>query len=179
LFPLIIFLSLWRYRTIKHLLEDQAVKRNGTVTGSFLLPQLKFTYKDLPVLIISVPGSRYRRAKTEATVTLLRPVPSDLRITPESISSRVGKKLWMSEVQVGSEEFDREFFLQSEDEQFVQRFLEYSVQGRLLEMKPMKPAVLLHGTQLTVQVPKVIKTEEDYDQLLNLTIALVDRVTEL
>jgi hypothetical protein len=179
IFPVIIVLSLWRYRNIKRLMENQALKRNGTVNGSFLLPHLKFSYKDLPVLVTSVPGSRYRRAKTEVNITLLRPLPSNLTITPESIATRVGKKLWILEIQLGSDEFDREFLLQSKDELFMKNILNYTIQNKLLEMKNEKPSVSLHGTWLTVHVPKVVKTEEDYDQLFDLSFAFVDRIYEL
>jgi hypothetical protein len=45
-------------------------------------------------------------------------------------------------------------------------------------MKQQKPRICLEGTWLAVQVPRVIKTEEEYDQLFDLAFAIVDRIQE-
>jgi hypothetical protein len=179
IFPLIIAFSLWRYRTIKRLMENQAVKRNGTVTGSFLLPQFKCSYRNLPVTVTSVPGNRYRHAKTEVNITLFKPVPGMVSIAPESLTSRFGRKLGITEIHLGFDEFDREFLLRSENEPFVRNLLSSALQTKLLEMKYEKPAVSIQGTWLTVTIPKILKTEEAYDQLFDLAFAFVDRISDL
>jgi hypothetical protein len=176
---LVIVFSLWRYRTIKRLMEQQATKRSGTVVGTFLLPLLKFSYRALPVVITSVPGSKYRHAKTEVSVTLFKPVPKNLSILKESVTTRLGKALGAADVQLESDEFDREFLIKTEDEAFARNVVNFTLQNKLLEMKQEKPRITLEGTWLTVQVPKVVKTEEGYDQLIGLTFALVDRIQEL
>ena len=88
LFPLIILLSFWRYRAIKSLMEGQAMKRGGIVTGSSLIPVLKFPYREFTILVVSVPGSKYRHAKTEASMTLRKPAAADLTIVKEYLASR-------------------------------------------------------------------------------------------
>jgi hypothetical protein len=176
---LVIVFSLWRYRTIKRLMEQQATKRSGTVVGTFLLPLLKFSYRALPVVITSVPGSKYRHAKTEVSVTLFKPVPKNLSILKESVTTRLGKALGAADVQLESDEFDREFLIKTEDEAFARNVVNFTLQNKLLQMKQEKPRITLEGTWLTVQVPKVVKTEEGYDQLIGLTFALVDRIQEL
>jgi hypothetical protein len=176
---LVIVFSLWRYRTIKRLMEQQATKRSGTVVGTFLLPLLKFSYRALPVVVTSVPGSKYRHAKTEVSVTLFKPVPKNLSILKESVTTRLGKALGAADVQLESDEFDREFLIKTEDEAFARNVVNFTLQNKLLEMKQEKPRITLEGTWLTVQVPKVVKTEEGYDQLIGLTFALVDRIQEL
>lgn len=176
---LVIVFSLWRYRTIKRLMEQQATKRSGTVVGTFLLPLLKFSYRALPVVITSVPGSKYRHAKTEVSVTLFKPVPKNLSILKESVTTLLGKALGTADVQLESDEFDREFLIKTEDEVFARNVVNFTLQNKLLEMKQVKPRITLEGTWLTVQVPKVVKTEEGYDQLIGLTFALVDRIQEL
>jgi hypothetical protein len=176
---LVIVFSLWRYRTIKRLMEQQATKRSGTVVGTFLLPLLKFSYRALPVVITSVPGSKYRHAKTEVSVTLFKPVPKNLSILKESVTTRLGKALGAADIQLESDEFDREFLIKTEDEAFARNVVNFTLQNKLLEMKQEKPRITLEGTWLTVQVPKVVKTEEGYDQLIGLTFALVDRIQEL
>jgi hypothetical protein len=179
IFPLIIVFSLWRYRTIKRLMETQALKRSGAVVGTFLLPLLKFSYHALPVLVTSVPGNKYRHAKTEVGITLLKPTSSDITILKESVATRMGKALGTTDLELGNEEFDREFLIKTQDESFARNFINFTIQNKLLEMKQEKPRIILEGTWLTVQVPRVVKTEEGYDRLLDLAFALVDRIQEL
>ncbi|HUT00162.1 MAG TPA: hypothetical protein VMY59_07595 [Candidatus Thermoplasmatota archaeon] len=179
IFPLVIILSLWRYRAIKRLMEHQATKRNGTVVGAFLLPRLKLTYKEVPVVVTSVPGSKYRHAKTQANVTLHTPVPQDLTIQKESVGTRLGKKLGASDVELGIDDFDREYQIKTQDELFARNLLNFSLQSKLLEMKQDKPRVSIHGTWLQVEVPRVVKTETGYDQLLDLAFSFIDRILEV
>ncbi len=98
-----------------------------------------------------------------------------MTISPESILSRFGK----NEVQLGFDEFDRVFFLRSEDELFIRNLLDSALQNKLLEMSTEKPTIVLHGTWLTASVPKVLKTDEGYDRLFDLTFAFVDRLSEI
>lgn len=179
IFPLLIVYSLWRYRSIKCLMEQQAVKRSGIVVGTFLLPLLKFSYRTLPVVVTSVPRSKYRHAKTEVGITLLKPAPSDITILKESVATRLGKALGATDLVLGNEEFDREFLIKTQDESFARNFVNFTLQNTLLEMLEEKPRITLEGTWVTVQVPTVIKTEEGYDQLLTLAFALVDRLYDL
>ena len=175
---LIVVFSLWRYRTIRQLMEQQAMKRNGTVVGSFLLPVLKFQYHDVPVVVTSVPGTKYRVAKTEANITL-RTIASDLTIITESFGTRLGKAFGTTDVQLNSEEFDREFLIKTQDESFARNLLDFALQSTLLGMKQEKPRIRLEGTWLSVAVPRVIKNEERYDQLFDLAFSIVDRIEHL
>jgi hypothetical protein len=179
IFPLIIVLSLWRYRTIKRLMMHQATKRNGTVVGTFLLPRLKLLYKDVPVVVTSVPGSKYRHAKTEVNATLRTPVQQDLTIQKESIGTRLGKKLGAADVELGIDDFDREYQIKTQDEPFARNLLNFSLQSKLLGMKQEKPRISIHGTNLLVEVPRVIRTETGYDQLLDLAFSIIDRILEV
>ena len=178
IFPLIIVLSLRQYRTMKNLMEQQAMKRGGTVTGSYLLPVLKFPYRNLSIVVTSVPGSKYRQAKTEASMTLQKPASANLTIVKESVGTRLGKALGATDVQIGNDEFDREFLIKTQEETFARNVLNFTLQQKLLEMKQQKPRICLEGTWLAVQVPRVIKTEEEYDQLFDLAFAIVDRIQE-
>ncbi|PNX48359.1 MAG: hypothetical protein BV459_02530 [Thermoplasmata archaeon M11B2D] len=178
IFPLILLLSLWRYRSIKQLMEQQALKRNGTVTGSFLLPVLKLSYHTLPVVVTSVPGSKYRQAKTEVICTLYKPATADLKITRETAMSRLGKTFISPDVTLGSDEFDREFLIKTKNEAFARNILTFMLQQKLLDMKQKKPRITLEGTWLSVKVPRVVKTEEEYDQLFDLAFTFIDRLQE-
>lgn len=159
-------------------MEQQAMKHGGTVTGSFLLPVLKFPYHGLPVVVTSVPGTKYRYAKTEANITLLKPAPGDLKIVTESIGTRLGKAFGASDFQLNSDEFDRQFLIKTQDVSFARNVLNFTVQNKLLGMKQEKPRIVLEGTWLAVAVPRVIKTEEQYDQLFELAFSIVDQIED-
>jgi hypothetical protein len=179
LFCLLIGLSLWRYRTIGRAMTQQALKRSGTITGSFLLPILKFTYHNAPIVVTSVPGTKYRHAKTEVSITLPKPAPYDLKIITESITKRLGKALGEADILLGSDEFDREFLIQTQDETTARTILTFTIQHKLLEMRQEKPRIILEGTWLTIAVPRIVKTEEGYDRLFDLSFAVVDSILDL
>lgn len=175
---LVLVLSLWRYRVIRQLMEQQAMKHGGSVVGSFLLPVLKFPYRDLPVVVTSVPGTKYRPAKTEVNITLKKIAAADLKIMTESLGTRLGKAFGASDVLLNSDEFDREFVIKTQDEAFVRTILTLTLQEKLLGMRQQKPRIILEGTWLAVSVPRVIRTEERYDQLFELAFYITDQVLE-
>ncbi len=99
-----------------------------------------------------------------------------LKIVSESIGTRLGKAFGASDVIVNSDEFDREFLIKTQDESFARNVLDFTLQNKLLGMKQEKPRITLEGTWLTVAVPRVIKAEEQYDQLFDLAFTVVDRL---
>jgi len=179
IFTLILLFSLRQYRMIKQLMEQQALKRSGVVSGSFLVPALKLSYRSQPVVVTSVPGSKYRQAKTEIGITLQKPGKANLTIVKESLATRLGTALGATDVALGNEEFDREFVIKTPDDVFAQSLVNFMLQQKLLEMKQEKPKIILEGTRLSVQVPKLVKTEERYDRLFDLAFAFVDRLIDL
>ena len=175
---LVLFFSLWRYRTIRRIMEQQAMKHNGSVVGSFLVPVLKVSYRNLPVVVTSVPGTRYRQAKTEVNITLNKIAKADLKIVTESLGTRLGKAFGSSDVLINSEEFDKEFLIKTPDVSFARTILNFTLQEKLLGMKQEKPRISLEGTWLSVAVPRVITNEERYDQLFELAFYVADRILE-
>ena len=175
---LVLVLSLWRYRVIRQLMEQQAMKHGGSVVGSYLLPVLKFPYRGLPVVVTSVPGTKYRPAKTEVNITLKKIAAADLKIMTESLGTRLGKAFGASDVLLNSDEFDREFVIKTKDEAFVRTILTLTLQEKLLGMRQQKPRISLEGTWLAVSVPRVIRNEERYDQLFELAFYITDQVLE-
>jgi hypothetical protein len=173
---LVLVLSLWRYRVIRQLMEQQAMKHGGSVVGSYLLPVLKFPYRGLPVVVTSVPGTKYRPAKTEVNITLKKVAAADLKIMTESLGTRLGKAFGASDVLLNSDEFDREFVIKTQDETFARTILNLPLQEKLLGMRQQKPRISLEGTWLAVSVPRVIRTEERYDELFELAFYITDQV---
>jgi hypothetical protein len=160
-------------------MKQQALKRNGKVVGSFVLPVLKFSYHSLPFVVTSLPATKYRQAKTEVNITLPKPPSADLKISKESLSTRVQKAFGATDVQLGIEEFDNQYLIKTHDELFARTMMNFTLQQKLLEMKQEKPRIVLEGTRLTIHVPRVIKTEEQYDRLFDLAYAFSDRIQDL
>ena len=158
LFPGILFVYFRQYRAIKTLMKQQSLKRNGTVVGLFLLPVLKFSYHSLLFFVTTLPATKYRKAKTEVTIKSPKPAAANLKITRESLSTRVQKALGATDIQLGIEEFDNQYQIKTDDEFFARNLLNFTLQQYLLEMKQEKPRITLEGTRLAIQVPRVIKT---------------------
>lgn len=179
MFVCILVYYLKKYYTIKRLMLLQARKHQGVVSGSYLLPQLKFSYKNLPVMVTSVPGSENDFSRTEVNITLFRAPPADISIRGKSFGSSLGKKLSSRVIELGSKEFDSKFTIKSEDECFVRRFLSPHIQDTLLKQIKLKPKLSIEGTWMTVSTPQVIRTEGEYDELIAVACMLVDRLQEL
>lgn len=92
--------------------------------------------------------------------------------------SRLGKTFISPDVTLGSDEFDREFLIKTKNEAFARNILTFMLQQKLLDMKQKKPRITLEGTWLSVKVPRVVKTEEEYDQLFDLAFTFIDRLQE-
>jgi hypothetical protein len=126
-----------------------------------------------------VPGTRYSPPKTEVSVTIFKPLSSIVTIYRETITSRFGKMLGAKDIQLGSDEFDREYMIKADDEVFVRNLINLTIQNKLLEVKQEKPFVSFCGTWMTVSFPKIFTKEEQYDQLFDLVFTLIDRTEQL
>jgi hypothetical protein len=180
IFFLITIVFVYRqYATMKRLLDAQALKRGGTVVRSYPSRQLRFQYHDYPATVSARQGSRYQPPETKVHIELPKPAPSTISISHESIASRIGKAFGSQDIQIGMDEFDNIFRVKADDEGFVRAFIDLSIQNKLLELEHERPHILLKGQTLEVSVPKLLKTDEQYDQLIELTTTLVDQLQGL
>ena len=168
-----------QFATMKSLLENQAAKRGGTVERKYTSRFLKFLYHDFSVVVSVRQGSRYQPPETKVSIVLHKPVPSSVSIYHESLASRIGKAFGSQDIQSGSDEFDNAFMVKADDELFVRNLVNMMIQNKLLDMKKDKPHILLKGTTLDIFINKVLKTDEQYDQLIDLAIALLERIQEV
>jgi len=142
---------------------------------------LPFTSTEIPVSGSSGcryfgAWDKYRPAKTEVNITLKKVAAADLKIMTESLGTRLGKAFGASDVLLNSDEFDREFVIKTQDETFARTILNLPLQEKLLGMRQQKPRISLEGTWLAVSVPRVIRTEERYDELFELAFYITDQV---
>jgi hypothetical protein len=166
------------YSTMKRLLEAQALKRGGTVERSYTTRLFKFQYREYPVVVSANQGSRYQPPETKVHILLPKPTPSIVSIHHESLASRIGKAFGSQDIQIGTDDFDNAFMVKADDEQYVRTLVTMTIQNKLLELQHLKPHILLKGTSLDVSVPRLLKTDEQYDQLIDLAIAIVEQIQE-
>ena len=178
-FVIITIMFVYRqYATMKRLLEAQALKRGGTVVRTYTARQLKFEYHDYPVTVSARQGSRYQPPETKVHIDLHKPVPSTVSISHESVASRIGKAFGGQDIQIGMDEFDSTFRVKADNENYVRTILNLTLQNKLLELAHERPHILLKGQMLDVSVPRLLKTDEQYDQLIDLATTLIDQLQE-
>jgi hypothetical protein len=164
---------------IKHLMENQATKRNGTVHGFFFLSFLKFFYRDQEVMVSSRPGQKNRPPRTSATIPIQVVKNLWISIHRETITSSMGKLVGSQDIQLDVEEFDKTYLIKGDDELTVRTLVNLPLQMKLLEMKQMKPYVLIDNFYVNVHVPKIIQSDYEYDQLIDVALLFFDRLREL
>jgi hypothetical protein len=167
-----------QYATMKRLLEAQALKRGGTVERSYTNRLLKFQYREYPVVVSARQGSRYQPPETKVHIELTKPASSAVSIYHESLASRIGKAFGSQDIQVGIDEFDNAFMVKADDEQYVRTLVTTAIQNKLIELQHQRPHIVLKGQTLDVSVPKLMKTDEQYDQLIDLATAFVEQIKE-
>jgi len=167
-----------QFTTMKRLLESQALKRGGTMERGYPRQQIKFQYHEYPMTVSAYQGSRYQPPETKVHVELHHPISSLISISHESIASRIGKAFGGQDIQIGMDEFDNAFRVKAEDENYVRTIVNLTLQNKLLELEHERPHVVLKGQTLDVSVPRVLKTDEQYDKLIDLATSLVDQLQE-
>jgi len=176
--PIVYFIHLRRFSSVKRIFKSQALKRNGRISRHFMSYTLSFSYNDHYYSVSEYAGSRYQRAYSRVETKVKKIIECWFEISSESLVSAVGKKLGSQDIQIGVSDFDGQFMMKGSDERFVTKFLTYNVQDKLLMLRRFKPKITLENNKLIVTVPRVLKKEEDYDLLIENAFALVDRLEE-
>jgi len=175
---LLIFAVFWlyRYTMIKRIFTAQALKRNGTIKRMIKGHMLSFTYDAHYYILVHYPGSRYKTPSTHVETRITTATDHCIEISSESLFSEIGKKLGSKDIEVGYRDFDDQFIIKSDNEYFATSLLTYSVQDKLLKLRRLKPKITIKNNTLIVNVPRVLKKEEDYDLLIETAFTLVNRL---
>jgi len=175
---LLIFAVFWlyRYTMIKRIFTAQALKRNGTIKRMIKGHMLSFTYDAHYYILVHYPGSRYKTPSTHVETRITTATDHCIEISSESLISEIGKKLGSKDIEVGYRDFDDQFIIKSDNEYFATSLLTYSVQDKLLKLRRLKPKITIKNNTLIVNVPRVLKKEEDYDLLIETAFTLVNRL---
>jgi len=171
---ILIIVSFRHFSKLKYIFEGQALKRKGQFQWNFRSPVLTFPYMDRNITVSAYPGSKYQPAYTRVYTNISNPNNQNIRIYGESWASEIGKKLGMQDIQTGSSEFDDKYMIKGNDEQFVTRVLTWAVQDKLLSLRKHRPTVTLESNQFKINIPKVLKNDEDYDLLIDTALAFLD-----
>ena len=177
-FLITIVLVYRNYSTMKRLFDAQALKRGGTVERSYTTRLFKFQYREYSVVVSAHQGSRYEPPETKVHIELSKPASSTVSIYHESLASRIGKAFGSQDIQIGIDEFDNAFMVKADDEQYARTLVTTTIQNKLLELQHQRPHILLRGQTLDVSVPKLMKTDDQYDQLIDRAFAFVDQIQE-
>jgi len=166
-------------RQHKKVLKDQAKKRNGIVSSGFLTGgfSLNFTHNlnEVKVWLLSTRSATF----TYFEVELYKNTNQKMRIYKETMLSKAGKKLGMQDIQIGYEGFDKEVMIKGTDENFVIDILTYEIQDKIIKIiRKHKANIVLDDKLLRLTMPKFVKTNESFDEIMDLTLNIADKITE-
>ena len=178
LIPIVSVMSLRRFTSVKRIFKLQALKRNGKISRHFMSYSLSFSYNDHYYTVSEYAGSRYHTPYSRIETKINKIVDHWVEISSESWVSEIGKKLGSQDIQIGISDFDDQFMIKGSDDLFVINFLTYNVQDKLLMLRRFKPKTTFENNRLIVNIPRVLKREEDYDLLIETAFALIDRLEE-
>ena len=167
-----------RCNKLKEVVNNQAIKRNGTVANNFGYPILRFQHNIYDVKVYSQSGGKNSPPYTHVEVFLNLSTDFKMRIYNETMASRIGKKLGMQDIQIYNDEFDSKFMIKGSDEYIVTNILNFDVQNKLIDLRSFGPYVRLDKKKLRISVPRLLMGNYEYDLLIDAALKIVDRIKE-
>lgn len=174
-----VYYALNQMKKAKALIDGQALKRNGTLRGRLAYPELLFPHLDHHVKVRSFGGGKDSPPQTWVEVTLNQTIEETIRIYRESWASGLGKALGLQDIQIGNDQFDNQFIIKGSDEYFVMNLLTFDIQNKLIEIREYVPLLKIRKNRLKLQVQHIPRSEEEYDQLIETVLKVIDRLKEL
>jgi len=168
---------LWKEGTRhKDILKKQAIKRNAELTGGFLSnPKLKLNYYTDKLEIYTF--THKFGSTTFLEIVFDPPVNLKMKIYKESNLAKVGKAIGMMDIQFGYDEFDSEVIVKGNDENYIRNIITFEIQQKILFVIKKKNIIInLKNDRLRITIPGLFKDEETTDELINLSLKLVDKI---
>lgn len=164
---------------ITEALNQQAIKRNGTVTQSFLTyPRLTFSHGDAAVTVSATPGGKNRPPYTHLAADLNLSMEFKIRIYKELRLFGIGR-VFGQDVKVNNPAFDDAFIIKGSDETTVHHFLTSAIQAKLLDLRDLNLNLEITHKKLKFSFPKLLKEQHEYDILIGTGTMMIDRLKEL
>ena len=161
----------------KKIIRYQKQKRNCKISGNFLKNggyTLIFNHKQNEI-IVSLNLLNF--TSTIFEVTLNNSINQKMEIYKKSYLSNHAKKTANKNIILGNESFDKEFIIKGNDERFIRKILTFEIQYKILKIfkKYNKAEIELYNNSLIIYIPIVIKTNESFDEIMDLTLKLIDK----
>jgi hypothetical protein len=178
-------------RRSKEILQNQAVKYNGTVSSQFGGDTLlEFSYKNYPIkIIVRGYGGRYNSFFTQAETRIDNPKGLSFSLHVRTAFSKLGKNIGGKDILIGNSNFDDQFVIKGNNDELIPHLFPLPVQEKLLQLKKIdktyaySPTLILNShdmfipkvdNQLLLRVIKILKTEEEYNLLIDSFLLLID-----
>lgn len=168
-------LPMIRWRKEKHLLREQALKRNGKIIGGrFTTPKLLFNHSGQDIIVYSKQYRLFRRRLTyaESSFRLTHRLTKDAELTvfKEDAAAKQFKAAGMPDIEIGNTEFDDAFVIRANDESLARKLLTPEVQQKLLSLGFFILGIR-HG--ILVLYTNYLKDRLAYDNLIDTEVLLV------
>ena len=180
LFGLLIYYFIKNEGKYKKVLRDQALKRNGIVSSGLLSGGFTLNFEhNLNQVKIWLFSSR-NATRTYFEIKLYKKSNQNMLIYKETFLSKVGKKLGMEDIEIGYDGFDKEVILKGSDENFIRKILTYNIQEDILKtIKKYSARIYLKDDFFQIMVPIFIKTNKSFDEIMDLSLRIVDKINKL
>jgi hypothetical protein len=169
LFAVLLAVQYSRAREIRKLLDEQATKRDGRVSGLgfFSHPRLDFSFsedrsKDTPpcTYVIATPG-----VSREVQFTIRR----------EDWWGKTRKSFGVRDIDLGNPAFDDAFLVEG-DESLAREVLVDQVQQVLIALLPYRPAMTCRHSNLMFSVEFIPFKVGEYDVVIDAALVVLDQL---
>jgi hypothetical protein len=162
------------------LLQNQASKRGGSVSRRYFFEPYKLNFQDEGCDFEAWfhSGNKNSPSRTVIQSKLANVSDFGFAIKPENLGLGILKIFGYQDYQIGNEKFDSKFIISTDNEIRLRNFLSFEVQQELLNTKTGRPSVSFENSVLEVLVPTIADSDEELDELINLTQALTTRLKD-
>lgn len=172
-------LAVYQSRKRAELLERQAEKRGGQITGGGLFhhKKLLLSFQGMGVAIYTIPGGRNRPARTVAQTASDSPRFPTISIVRNDLVQKIMTTFGKERVSSGNEEFDRRFVITSEDAYQAQRLLSTDVQNEILQFPFRGLNIKIKPQAFSLSIMGIPRDDEGYDRFIDLVYHILQHIT--
>ena len=180
-FVVVVFLFMRsRYKALAEVYQQQAAKRNGRVKKmAWLIPSLTFYDEDREVSVYETSGSKNSPPHTHLKCKINPMREFDINIGPEHVFLKIGKRLGMQDIQIGTPEFDESFLIRGSDEMAVRSFLAPEIQESILGLKERSPTVRIQKKSFHLEISSTLNDEQQHDHFIDAGLKMLKKAVQI
>ena len=180
IFVVVYVINSRRKKKVVKTLKSIATRRGGRLSKTpFRLPSLIIKHKNNFISVLFKPGSRYSPPQTIVSASAIFFTDLEMHIFREGKLFSILEKLGMKEIEIGSDYFDNRFVIRGNDPNLIRNLLDYYIQEKLIDIEYLLSLVSIKQGELRVIVNKILTDENDIDKLINVVMAILDRLHEI